>query len=71
MRDGRRFDEHVRHPLGDPERFPDADALGAKFRGLARRAISEAQAERLAAAVTALPNARNVTAVLAEAVRSE
>src|SRR5262249_31781364 len=69
MRDGRRLDERVRHPLGDPERFPDAATLGAKFRDLARRSIPDAQAERLAAAVAALPGARDVTDVLAGVVR--
>jgi 2-methylcitrate dehydratase PrpD len=68
VRDGRRFEEHVTHPLGDPERFPDAAALGAKFRSLARRALPEAQVERLAATVAALPAAPDVDQVLSAAV---
>jgi 2-methylcitrate dehydratase PrpD len=67
LRDGRRLEEHVTHPLGDPENFPDAHALGAKFRILARRTLPEAQVERLAAAVSALPGARDVSEVLAAA----
>lgn len=68
LRDGRRFEEHVTHPLGDPEHFPDAATLGAKFRVLARRALPEGQVERLAAAVAALPGAPDVEQVLAAAV---
>jgi len=61
----------VTHPLGDPERFPDAAALGAKFRTLARRALPAAQVERLVAAAAALPGAPRVTSVLDAAVRSD
>jgi 2-methylcitrate dehydratase PrpD len=68
LRDGRRLEEHVTHPLGDPERFPDAAALGAKFRARARRALSEAQIERLAAAVAALPGAPDLDDVLSAVV---
>src|SRR5262249_32834331 len=68
LQDGRRLHEQVRHALGDPERFPDATALGRKFRALARRALPEGQVERLAAAVAALPGAASVTDVVAAAV---
>jgi 2-methylcitrate dehydratase PrpD len=68
LRDGRRLEEHVTHPLGDPERFPDAAALGAKFRTLARRALPGPQVERLAAAVAALPGATHLGDVLSAAV---
>jgi len=68
LRDGRRVEEHVTHALGDPERFPDAAALGAKFRGLARRTLAEPQVERLAAAVAALPRAASVRDVVASTV---
>jgi 2-methylcitrate dehydratase PrpD len=68
LRDGREVEEHVIHPLGDPERFPDAAALGAKFRALARRALPDAQVERLAAAVAALPGAPGVADLLDAAV---
>jgi 2-methylcitrate dehydratase PrpD len=68
LRDGRRLEEHVTHPLGDPERFPDAATLATKFRTLARRALPDVQVERLAAAVAALPGAPDVEQVLATAV---
>jgi 2-methylcitrate dehydratase PrpD len=68
LRDGRTFEERVAHPLGDPENFPDAAALGAKFRTLARRALSDAQVDRLAAAVADLPRARTVDRLLEAAV---
>ena len=61
-------DEHVTHPLGDPERFPDAAALGAKFRSLARRALSAERVERLAAAAAALPQAPDVSGLLDAAI---
>ena len=56
--------ERVTHPLGDPESFPDAVALGAKFRSLARRALSAERVEGLAAAAAALPQAPDVSALL-------
>jgi 2-methylcitrate dehydratase PrpD len=68
LRDGRRLEEHVTHALGDPERFPDAATLEAKFRGLARRTLAEPQIARLAAAVAALPRAASVRDVVAAAV---
>jgi 2-methylcitrate dehydratase PrpD len=68
LRDGREVEEHVIHPLGDPECFPDAATLGTKFRGLARRALPDAQVERLAAAVAALPGAPGVADLLQAAV---
>ncbi len=68
LRDGTRLEEHVTHPLGDPEHFPDGAALGAKFRALARRALPAEQVERLAAAVAALPAASDLAEVLAAAV---
>ena len=68
LQDGRTIGEHVVHPLGDPEHFPDAAALGAKFRALARRALPDAEVERLAAAVAALPGAAGVSALLDAAV---
>jgi 2-methylcitrate dehydratase PrpD len=51
LRDGRRLEVHVAHPLGDPENFPSTTAQRAKFRALAGRALSPAGVERLAAAV--------------------
>jgi 2-methylcitrate dehydratase PrpD len=67
LRDGQRLEERVTHPLGDPENFPDATALAAKFRVLARRALPEGQVERLASAVAALPRARGVDELLSSA----
>jgi len=64
LRDARQVVEHVTHPLGDPENFPDAAALGRKFRTLARRALPDAQVERLAAAVAGLTRARSLAPVL-------
>jgi 2-methylcitrate dehydratase PrpD len=66
--DGREVTEHVTHPLGDPERFPDAAALGAKFRSLARRALSAERVEGLAAAAAALPQAPDVSGLLDAAI---
>jgi 2-methylcitrate dehydratase PrpD len=68
LRDGREVTEHVTHPLGDPERFPDAAALGAKFRSLARRALPAEQVDRLAAAAAALRDAPGVGELLDAAV---
>src|SRR5262245_33718050 len=70
LRGGRTLEERVTHPLGDPENFLDAAALGAKFRGLARLALAEARVERLAAAVKALPTASGAAELLASAVPS-
>src|SRR5262249_37055586 len=68
LRDGREVEEHVIHPLGDPERFPDSAAQDAKFRGLARRALPDGQIERLAAAVAGLRGAPGVDGLLHAAV---
>lgn len=65
---GGRLEEHVTHALGDPERFPDAAALGAKFRTLARRALPDATVECLAAAIAALPEASQVDMLLQAAI---
>jgi 2-methylcitrate dehydratase PrpD len=70
LRDGREVTEHVTHPLGDPERFPDAPALTSKFRALARRALPAEQVDRLAAAAAALRGAPGVAALLDAAVAS-
>jgi 2-methylcitrate dehydratase PrpD len=64
LRDGRRLAEHVTHPLGDPENFPDETALETKFRTLARRALPEGTVERLVAAVASLPQAQSLGDVL-------
>src|SRR5262249_33680939 len=66
--DRRRLEEHATQPLGEPERCPDPAERGAKFRTLARRMLSEAQVERLAGAVAALPRAASVADVVAAAV---
>ncbi len=64
LRGGRHVVDHVTHPLGDPENFPDAAALRTKFRSLARRTLPDVQVERLAAAVAGLPQAQNLAQVL-------
>ena len=50
-RRGPALERRIEHPLGDPEHFPSADALGAKFRDLAARSLPAGQIERLAALV--------------------
>jgi 2-methylcitrate dehydratase PrpD len=68
LRNGRTVEERVTHALGDPENFPDAAALEAKFRALARRVLPDAQIDRLAAAVADLPRARTIDRLLEAAV---
>jgi 2-methylcitrate dehydratase PrpD len=68
LADGRVLETRVRHPRGDPENFPAAEELRAKFRGLAGRALTPAGVERLAAAVDAFPGAAHVTGLFAAAV---
>jgi len=45
------LEEHVEHPLGDPEHFPDAATLEVKFRELAARSLASAQVESVLALV--------------------
>src|SRR5262249_24653592 len=40
LADGTRRERHVRHPLGDPENFPSAAALQAKFSRLGARVLT-------------------------------
>lgn len=64
-RDGRRHEERVDHPLGDPENFPPPDALRAKFRRLASRALDAPALARLEAAVEAFAVAPRAADLLA------
>jgi 2-methylcitrate dehydratase PrpD len=68
LRDGRRLEARVQHPLGDPENFPTAAALDAKFRALAARALPAAAVDRLAAALDAFPSAPRVDALTTAAI---
>jgi len=61
LRDGRRFEEHVEHATGDPERFPTPGELDVKFRALAGRSLAADEVTALAATlagVRELPDAR-------------
>jgi 2-methylcitrate dehydratase PrpD len=65
--DGTRHEVRVDHPLGDPENFPDAKALAAKFARLAGRALEPARARAVFDAVTGIvddPDARGLLALL-------
>ena len=70
LRDGRRLEERVEHPLGDPENFPSRAAQADKFRALAGRALAARDIERLAAAIAAFPRAARVAPLL-EATRPD
>jgi 2-methylcitrate dehydratase PrpD len=65
---GRRLEARVEHPRGDPENFPDAARLEAKFRALAARALPPEAVARLVAAVEAVPGAPTVAPLLAATV---
>ena len=65
LRDGRSITESVEHATGAPEN-PMSDAhLENKFRTLARRVLSQPQADELLAALWALDAADDVTGVMA------
>ena len=65
LRDGRSITESVEHATGAPEN-PMSDAhLENKFRTLARRVLSQSQADELLAALWALDTADDVTGVMA------
>jgi 2-methylcitrate dehydratase PrpD len=63
--DGTRLETRVEHPLGDPENFPTASALAAKFDRLARRALSSDHARAVFDAVTRIVDAPDVRPLLA------
>jgi 2-methylcitrate dehydratase PrpD len=65
LADGRTVTAELEAPLGDPENFPDAAALDAKFRTLAGRALSAAALTRLGREVDALADAVGVEPLLA------
>ena len=65
LRDGRSITESVEHATGAPDN-PMSDAhLENKFRTLARRVLSQSQADELLAALWALDSADDVTGVMA------
>jgi 2-methylcitrate dehydratase PrpD len=68
--DGTRYEAHVDHPLGDPENFPDAAALAAKFARLASRILGPDAARAVYDDVTAIVQNPDVRSLLAR-VRSD
>jgi 2-methylcitrate dehydratase PrpD len=65
--DGTRHETRVDHPLGDPENFPDATTLAAKFARLATRALEPERARAVHDAVTAIvdnPDVRDLLALV-------
>ena len=70
LRDGRRLERRVEHPRGDPENFPGADELRAKFTRLAARALPPSAIERVAKAVDDFADAPSVAPLLAATVPS-
>jgi 2-methylcitrate dehydratase PrpD len=60
-------EQRVEHPRGDPENFPSAAELDAKFRVLAARALPPAAVDRLASAIDAFPRAASAAPLLAAA----
>jgi len=63
--DGRVLEQHVDHPLGDPENFPAAAVLAAKFERLAGRALSADRAHALSEIATRVAAVPDVRAALA------
>ena len=70
LRDGRRLETRIAHPLGDPENFPPSVARRAKFRTLAGRALSPKAIDRLATAIDTFTTAPSAAPLLAAAVPS-
>ncbi len=65
--DETRHEARIDHPLGDPENFPDAATLAAKYARLAVRALSADRARAVSDIVTGIvenPDARNLLALL-------
>ncbi len=65
LRDGRSITESVEHATGAPENPMSDTHLENKFRTLARRVLSQSQADELLAALWALDTADDVTGVMA------
>ena len=65
LRDGRSITESVEHATGAPENSMSDAHLENKFRTLARRVLSQSQADELLAALWALDTADDVTGVMA------
>ncbi len=68
LRDGRRLEERVRHPRGDPENFLTTEELAAKFHTLATRALPAADARALVPTVRAFATAPHAAPLLAATV---
>jgi 2-methylcitrate dehydratase PrpD len=68
LRDGRRLEARIEHPRGDPENFPTADELEAKFRALAGRVLRPPGIVRLAEAIDGFADAASVAPLLAATV---
>lgn len=65
LRDGRTVSESVTHATGAPENPMPDDMLERKFRTLAHRVLSEAQADELLATLWALDTVDDVSGVMA------
>ena len=65
LRDGRSITESVEHATGAPENPMSDTHLESKFRSLARRVLSQSQADELLTALWALDTADDVTGVMA------
>jgi 2-methylcitrate dehydratase PrpD len=65
---GRTVEQRVTHPLGDPDNFPSAAALRAKFRSLAARVLRPAGVERALAAAEGFADAARASELLTAAV---
>ena len=65
LRDGRSITESVEHATGAPDNPMSDTHLESKFRTLARRVLSQPQADELLAALWALDSADDVTGVMA------
>ena len=65
LRDGRSITESVEHATGAPDNPMSDTHLESKFRTLARRVLSQSQADELLTALWALDSADDVTGVMA------
>jgi len=66
--DGERLETRVMHPKGDPENFPSAGELTAKFETLAGRVLSAAEIARLTETTDAFPALPDARPLLAQTV---
>jgi 2-methylcitrate dehydratase PrpD len=65
LEDGTRHEARIEHPLGDPEHFPDAATLAAKFARLATRALDPEGVRAVSDTVTAIVDTADVRTLLA------